>query len=45
MTEEDGEKASGGPAQTPFLPILAYVLGFMLVLGLLAFALAWLLRR
>jgi hypothetical protein len=39
LTEE------GGPEKTPFLPLLAYVLGFMLVLGLLAFALVWLLRR
>ena len=33
------------PRQTPFLAILRYVLGFMLILGLLAFALAWFLRR
>jgi hypothetical protein len=39
LTEE------GGPEKTPFLPIFAYVLGFMLVLALLAFALVWLLRR
>jgi len=46
LTEAGEEKASaGGPEKTPFLPILGYVLGFMLVLGLLAFALAWLLRR
>jgi hypothetical protein len=33
------------PRNAPFLPILLYVLGFMLILGLLAFTLAWLLRR
>ena len=32
------------PAKTPFLPILAYVLGFMVLLGLVAAAVAWLLR-
>jgi hypothetical protein len=30
--------------KTPFLPILAYVLGFMVLLGLLAFLVARLLR-
>lgn len=32
------------PRKPPFLPILGYVLGFMLLLGLLAFAAAALLR-
>ena len=35
----------GDPEGTPFLPILRYVLGFVLILGLLAFALVSLLRR
>jgi hypothetical protein len=33
------------PRKTPFLPILRYVLGFMLILGLLALVLVVLLRR
>ena len=36
--EEDSEK-------TRFLPILAYVLGFMAALALLALAAGWLLRH
>ena len=32
------------PAKTPFLTILGYVLGFMLLLAILAFAAATLLR-
>ena len=28
----------------PFLPILGYVLGFMVVLAILAFIVAWLIR-
>jgi hypothetical protein len=35
----------GDNRKTPFLPILFYVLGFMLALALLAFAAAWVLRR
>jgi hypothetical protein len=31
--------------QTPFLAVLRYVFGFLLLLGVLAFAAAWLLRR
>jgi hypothetical protein len=37
----DGED----PEKTPFLPILRYVLGFMLILGLLALALVAFLRH
>ncbi len=33
------------PRDTKFGSILAYVLGFMIVLAALAFAAAWLLRR
>jgi hypothetical protein len=33
------------PRDTKFGSILAYVLGFMVLLGVLAFAAAWLLRR
>jgi len=33
------------PRRTPFLPILAYVFGFLLLLALLAFVAAWFLRR
>jgi hypothetical protein len=33
------------PRRTRFLPILLYVLGFMLALALLALAAGWLLRR
>ena len=38
MPDEDN------PTKPPFLPILCYVLGFMLLLALLAFAAAALLR-
>ena len=38
---EPGEK----PRDTRFLPLLLYVLGFMLALALLALLAGWLLRR
>lgn len=34
----------GPPEKPPFLPILGYVLGFMVVLGILAFVVAALVR-
>jgi hypothetical protein len=33
------------PRKTPFVPILLYVMGFMAVLALLAYLLAWALHR
>jgi hypothetical protein len=39
--DEDGDD----PRSARFLPILVYVLGFMVALALLAFAAAWLLKR
>ncbi len=41
MTEDS---SPDDPRNTPFTSILAYVLGFLAVLALLAFAAAWLLR-
>jgi hypothetical protein len=35
----------GGAPKPPFLPILVYVFGFFFALAVLAFVLAWLLRR
>ena len=45
--DEDRKKPGGPDEESPprFLPILLYVLGFMLALALLAAAAAWLLRR
>ena len=37
--------AEPDPDKPPFLPILGYVLGFMAILGLLAFLVARLLRN
>jgi hypothetical protein len=42
--DEDGED-SDEERSPRFLPILLYVLGFMLVLALLAAAAAWILRH
>jgi hypothetical protein len=44
---EDGEreKGNGDPKKAPFLPILIYVFGFLLILALLAYVFAGLLRR
>ena len=44
--DEDPDAPRRGDSDSPrFLPILGYVLGFMLALALLAAAAAWLLRR
>ena len=46
MAETGPERSSGNdPRHTPFLAILAYVLGFMGALALLAWILARLLRH
>jgi hypothetical protein len=37
--------SGGNPGGPRFLPILLYVLGFMLALALLALAAAWILRH
>jgi hypothetical protein len=39
-----GKMPDEDPSKPPFLPILSYVLGFMALLGLLAFLVARLLR-
>lgn len=44
-TPEPGPDPDDDPANTPFLAILLYVLGFMGALALLAWGLARLLRR
>ncbi|MGH9367009.1 MAG: hypothetical protein ACRD3M_04970 [Thermoanaerobaculia bacterium] len=43
---EDGRRKTGDEQsrQVPFLPILLYVFGFLLILAVLAFALSALLR-
>jgi hypothetical protein len=45
--DEDREDRDEGDEASParFLPILLYVLGFMLALALLAAAAAWILKR
>jgi hypothetical protein len=39
------QRPADDPRSTPFVAILLYVLGFMIVLALLAWCAAWLLRR
>jgi hypothetical protein len=44
--DEDPDAETRGDSEPPrFLPILLYVLGFMLALALLAAAAAWALKR
>ncbi len=38
-------KPEDDPRQTSLLSLVLYVIGFMVALGILAFAAAWLLRR
>jgi hypothetical protein len=45
MDEDPHAEDRGDPDSPRFLPILVYVLGFMLALALLAAAAAWLLKR
>lgn len=46
MDEDSGDRDDRDEeSSTRFLPILLYVLGFMLALAVLAAAAAWLLRR
>jgi hypothetical protein len=40
MRRADPRPGDDDPSRTPFLPILGYVLGFMVLLGLLAFLVA-----
>ena len=42
---DDGGEDPDDPRNARFLPILLYVLGFMVALGVLAAIAAWLLRR
>ena len=45
MDEDPGAEGGRDPDSPRFLPILGYVLGFMLALALLAAAAAWLLKH